>query len=533
MTARSLHRTFLRSAAAHPERPALEVDGRVLTYAELRLRALAVAATLQARRPAEGPPLTAVLGQRSVEGFAGILGALCSGHGYVPLLPSMPPARIALMLERSRARCLVVDAAGARLLPEVLPRVPQALTVIGPDDVDEAPTEAPTESPTESWVEPSVGEDDIAYLLFTSGSTGQPKGVMVAHRNIARFLEVVTERYGLRPEDRFSHLFDVTFDLSLFDLFGAWSVGGCLCCPTGMQRLFPARYVDEAGLTVWFSVPSTALLMQQTHALEPGSLPGLRWSLFCGEALPMKVARAFAAAASNSVVENLYGPTELTLACTVHRLGPPDGGEDDGEVVPIGEPYPGMEARVVDESLREVAPGDSGELLMTGPQLALGYWDDPERTATAFVTLPGSGPGSEPEDHPGRTYYRTGDLVRRPREGEPLRFLGRIDSQIKLRGFRVELGEIEAALRQASGLPVAVALGWPVAAPGGAEAVVAFIDDATIDVNAVLERVAERLPSYMVPREIRVVDRFPLNANGKIDRNELRARLGAEPAGSQ
>lgn len=508
MHARTLPRMFLDAAQRHPQRPALVVDGRTLHYAELRRRALAVAATLQARRPAEGPPLTAVLGQRSLEGFAGILGALCSGHGYVPLLPSVPPTRIALMIERSRARCLVVDAAGAALLPQVLPRVPWSLTVLGPDDVPDAAADA--------WQEPAVEPDDIAYLLFTSGSTGQPKGVMVAHRNIARFLEVVTERYGLGPDDRFSHLFDVTFDLSLFDLFGAWTTGGCLQCPTGMQRMFPARYAVDAGLTVWFSVPSTALLMQQTHALTPGALPGLRWSLFCGEALPTAVARAFAAAASRSVVENLYGPTELTLACTVHRLSPDD--EGDG-VVPIGEPYPGMEARVVDEALREVAEGESGELLMTGPQLTLGYWDDPERTAAAFVSLPGE-PGEAP-----RTFYRTGDLVRRPRPGEPLRFLGRLDTQIKLRGHRVELGEIEAVLRQEAGVAVAVAIPWPPTAPGGAEAVVAFIDDATVDVDALLERVEARLPKYMVPREVQVVDRFPLNANGKIDRNALRARL--------
>jgi len=287
--------------------------------------------------------------------------------------------------------------------------------------------------------------------------------------------------------------------------------------------MFPARYVVDAKLTVWFSVPSTALLMQQTQALLPNAFPGLRWSLFCGEALPTAVAEAFAAAAPASEVENLYGPTELTLACTVYRLPrEPEAGERDAaDVVPIGAPYPGMEARVVDEALREVPPGGSGELVMTGPQLALGYWDDPERTAAAFVTLPesGSGPGDS------RTFYRTGDLVRRPVGDEPLRFLGRLDTQIKLRGYRVELGEIEAVLRQESGLPVAVALGWPLAAAGGAEGVVAFIEDASVDVDALLERVAQRLPSYMVPRRVEVVDAFPLNTNGKIDRNALRARL--------
>jgi non-ribosomal peptide synthetase component F len=280
--------------------------------------------------------------------------------------------------------------------------------------------------------------------------------------------------------------------------------------------MFPARYVQDARLTVWFSVPSTALLMNETHALAPGAFPGLRWSLFCGEALPVPVAAAFAAAAPGSVVENLYGPTELTLACTAHRFNADaSGSPDDDGVVPIGEPFPGMEVRVVDEALHEVAPGERGELLMTGPQLALGYWDDPERTAAAFVVPPG--------EH--RTFYRTGDRVQRPRGAEPLRFLGRLDTQIKLRGYRVELGEIEAVLRQEAGLSRAVAIGWPRTASGGAEGVVAFIDDAGVDVDALLRRVEQRLPHYMVPRQVRVVERFPLNSNGKIDRKALRAML--------
>jgi len=526
MPARCLHQVFLDSAAAHPDRPALEIGGAMLDYAHLRTQAQAVAATLRAHRSDDGPELTAVLGQRSQAGFVGILGALCSGHGYVPMLPSFPPARTAVMLERSEARCLVVDRQGARGLAELLERVPQDLTVLcldtTPSDEERARSARHTLLGPEDllsadqWTAPEVGEDDIAYLLFTSGSTGQPKGVMVAHRNITRFLDVVGERYALGPEDRFSHLFDVTFDLSLFDLFGAWSCGGCLCCPTGPQRMFPARYVADSSLTVWFSVPSTALLMKETHALEPGSLAGLRLALFCGEALTVPVVEAFAAAASEATVENLYGPTELTLACTTFQWTEASAAQAEGGLVPIGSPFPGMTAEVVDEQLRPVAPGESGELVMTGPQLALGYWNDEDKTRAAFVVLPGQG----------ETYYRTGDLVRRPAsDDQPLQFLGRLDSQIKLRGYRVELGEIEAVLREEGPLDVAIAVGWPAAASGGAEGVVAFIDDASIDTHALLDRVAERLPRYMVPREVRVLEQFPLNVNGKVDRKALLASL--------
>jgi amino acid adenylation domain-containing protein len=351
--------------------------------------------------------------------------------------------------------------------------------------------------------------------MFTSGSTGTPKGVGVTQANVSRFLDLVIERYGLSEADRFSHLFELTFDLSVFDLFAAWSVGGCLCVPGPRERLLPAAYARDSALSVWFSVPSTALLMKKTRLLEPDALPGLRWSLFCGEALPVPVAEAWLDAAPNSVAENLYGPTELTLACTWHTITRDDP-HASGGVVPIGEPFPGMNALVVDDDLNEVEPGQDGELLMSGPQRVPGYWRDEARTAAAFVVPPGHS----------EIHYRTGDLVRRPRTAdEPLRFLGRVDSQIKVRGYRVELGEIEAAIRDEASVDAAVALGWSATPGGPADAIVAFVDDAEVDRSALRTRLAQRLPRYMVPREIRVVDEFPLNTNGKIDRKALAATL--------
>ena len=523
---RTLRSGFLRSVERFPDREALVVGDARLTYAELNERARRIAATLDRHAPAEGK-LTAVLGHRHPTAFAGILGALLRGHGYVPLNPTFPASRSRAMLERSGARALVVDATAHVALEGVLEGPP--LVVLLPDERDVSALRRRWPRHTilgahdlAVAADAALGDavpDDIAYLLFTSGSTGQPKGVMVAHRNVIPFVDLMTERYGISEDDRLSSTFDLTFDLSAFDLFCAWERGACVVVPTLQQKMFPGQYIRKHSLTVWFSVPSTAVLMARLKMLKPGSYPTLRWALFCGEALSAELAARFAEAAPGAVLENLYGPTELTIACTLYRW---DGARSPAEcahgLVPIGEPYPGMTALVVDEQLRVLPRGEAGELLMTGPQMALGYWRDEERTAKAFVRPPG-------ED---RVFYRTGDLVRWPENG-PMVYLGRVDNQVKIQGYRVELGEIEAVLREVSGAEIAVAIGWPVT-PSGADGVVAFVGAPGGDASMILDRARARLPAYMQPSAVRLVSTFPLNANGKVDRRALLAELEREAA---
>lgn len=523
---RSLGSRFAEAAARFPDRPALQLAGETLTYGKLLARAAAIAGALPAAEPSE-PPLTAVFGHRSVTAYAGVLAALLRGHGYVPLNPAFPADRTRGMLVHSRCAAVIVDAHGAKQLDEVLAGVEGSLTLLFPDAEDVSPYAArwPAHrflaAGTLRDVRPSQakepGPDAIVYLLYTSGSTGTPKGVMVAQRNVGHFVDAMVERYGITAEDRFSQTFDLTFDLSAFDMFVAWERGACLCAPTQAQKMFPARYIDECGITVWFSVPSTAVLMSRLRMLKPGKFPRLRYSLFCGEALPAEVMRAWSDAARASVLENLYGPTELTIACTLYRWDAERSpAECEQGIVPIGEPYPGMQVLVTDERLCEVAPGESGELLMTGPQLSLGYYRDPERTAAAFVRPPGRS----------EVFYRTGDRVRRPLPGKPLIYLGRMDNQLKIQGYRVELGEIEAVLREEAGVEAAIAVGWP-PTPSGADGVVAFIGADAADTDAIRQRVAARLPPYMQPSEVRLVEKWPLNANGKIDRKALRDTLSA------
>ncbi len=518
---RTLRTGFLLAAERHPDRPALEVLGRTLTYAELRTKAASVAATLAKRPESADPPLTAVFAARSETAFVGVLGALLAGDGYVPLNPNYPPERSRRMLERSACRSIIVDAESVERFNELMDGVTRPMLIIVPDleDVSSLARRLPNHTvvgatdlvDAGAWVPVDVAPDAIAYLLFTSGSTGVPKGVMVSHANVISFIDVMVERYGITEVDRFSQTFDLTFDLSVFDMFVCWERGACLCCPTAKTLLNPGNFIRESSISVWFSVPSSAIFMRRFGSLKPDQYPELRWSLFCGEPLPAEVARVWSLAASSSTLENLYGPTEVTIACMVYRWHPTRSeAECQGGLVPIGDPLPSTSALVVDADLNEVESGAEGQLLMCGPQVTVGYWQDDTQTQAAFLRLPGN-PGF---------YYATGDRVRKPSEGRPMHYLGRMDHQIKILGHRVELGEVEAVLREESGADVAIALGWP-RTPSGANALVAFVADEKLDADDLLARVGARLPHYMVPRTIHLKYDLPLNANGKTDRNAL------------
>ncbi len=508
---------FARSLERFADRPALEVSGERFTYGELDALAAGIAGRIADRTPEHAPPLTAVFASRSPTAFAGVLGALRAGHGYVPLNPAFPAQRCRDMLLRSACRTLVADVAAAPLLEELLDGVDDPPAVIGPGD----PASEEGETPAPAFAAPPP--EAIAYLLFTSGSTGRPKGVGVAHRNVVTFVKAVADRYGIDEHDRFSQTFDMTFDLSVFDMFVAWERGACVCCPSDRELMAPSRFIRDSKLSVWFSVPSVGAFMRRLRMLKPGSYPSLRWSLFCGEPLPGELARAWAEAAPESIVENLYGPTEATIACTVHRLDPADHDDEVNGIVPIGDPIGEMRTLVVDERLREVEAGSDGELLVVGPQVTPGYWEDAEKTAAAFVIPPGLE----------EVHYRTGDRVRRPvRPGEPLSYLGRLDHQIKVLGHRVELGEVEAALREESGVDAAIAVGWPLT-DSGCGGIVAFIGDSQVDLAKLRGVLEHRLPEYMVPRRFELLEQLPLNANGKFDRKALLAMLEDEgkPAG--
>lgn len=516
---------FRSSAREHGDRSALWVNESVLTYAELNDAASRLAAVLIAARRRR-PARCALFVDRTRTAYIGILGALMAGMAYVPLNPRFPAERILRMVESSEPDAIIIDESGVDAARNILAHCSHPLAVVLPDS-DSPPDwtarmsrhqffcRADLERARPPSAYPPAHPREGAYLLFTSGSTGAPKGVLISHANALAYIANVHERYRPTPDDRFSQLFDYSFDLSVHDMFLCWSAGACLYSAPQNARLAPKEFIRRHQLTFWFSVPSTAAVMSRMRMLHAGDFPSLRWSLFCGEPLPARLARQWQEAAPDSIVENLYGPTEATIAFTAYRLPKAEAiSATQSGTVPIGWPLPGQKVAIIDEEGAIVPDGEAGELCLGGPQVASGYWRAPDRTAERFV------PPRDTSD--GAHWYRTGDLARNTsRFG--LLFLGRIDRQVKIRGYRVELAEIEHALREEAGTDTVGVIPWPVMDDGLTLGVVGFVSGSRISAGEIIERCRRRLPAYMTPSAVHELAEWPLNANGKTDYPALRA----------
>ncbi|MFE9097440.1 amino acid adenylation domain-containing protein [Streptomyces sp. NPDC007264] len=499
---------FARSADAYgDDAVALEVGDDRLGYAALRDLAERLAARLVAAAGGSPPRRVGLLANRSVTAYAGYLAVLRAGAAVVPLNPEHPQPRTAGIVKTAEVEVVLADAsgAGADLGVPVL--------TVGPEELA-ALAEEPAPDP--SWGE--AGPDDIAYIIFTSGSTGLPKGVPILHRNLCAYLGQVAGRYGIAPGSRLSQSFELTFDGSVHDLFVTWAGGGTLVVPRRSQLMSPVKTVNTLRLTHWFSVPSLISFASRLGTLRPGSMPTLRWSVFGGEPLTLDAAREWRAAAPGSRVEVLYGPTELTISCTAYRFpdDPDEWPDTPNGTAPIGAGYPVLDLLMLDEDGR---PADSGELCVRGPMRFPGYLD-PANDAGRF-RAPDGGPGGD-EPPTDLHWYRTGDRVAL-RDGL-LVHLGRTDHQVKIRGHRIELGEIEALLRQQPGVRDAIVLAVPAA--DGEPELQAAVGGAGCTSDALYAALGDRLPPYMLPRRIAVLDHLPLNTNGKIDRRALLDELG-------
>lgn len=512
---------FLAAVAGFPARPALWLDGRHYDY-----RAVASCVSRLARAlHGFDSSICAILGERSLTAYCAPLACLLAGKTFVPLGIHFPAARMRAMLTRSGAGLLIAGAGTDELLADLLDGAETPLEVLRPEhgQAAEQPLPAPHRAVADgqfdrgddSPLNAPLATADPAYLLFTSGSTGQPKGVAVGHQALRAYVAAIRTRFPeLDEHQRCSQFFEPTFDLALHDLFVTWSVGACLYSVPADALMLPVEFANRHRLSVWFSVPSMVATLQRYRLLAPGALPRLTLALFCGEALPEPLAAAWGRAAPGAHTENLYGPTEATIACTAHAL---DRERDGDGVVPIGRPLHAMEVAVLDEHDAPVAAGVVGELHLGGVQLADGYWQDPVLTDARFPAL----------KVPGRIatrWYRSGDLAMIDAAGV-LHYRGRIDRQVKLRGYRVELQEIEAQLRAVAGTNEVAVVPIPVAPGNPLQGVAAFVVGSALDAPTVIRACRAQLPAYMVPTRIHLLESMPLNANGKTDHHRLTALL--------
>lgn len=515
-TANALHQVFAHTVTRHSRRTAIVEPGKgEVSYAQLdalsdRLRDRLVALGV---RPGDRVGLYL---RKSIDSVAGIYGALKAGAAYVPVDPGAPPARDAYILADCAVRVLLIeerfvdglqaawDDAQPRPLLLVLPELgggkglEQALDAAG--DAPRA-EDAPPDS------------DQLAYILYTSGSTGKPKGVMLSHENAVSFVDWCSSVFAPDAEDRFSSHAPFHFDLSILDLHVALKHGAAVILipdEQGKDPQYLARLMAEERITIWYSAPSILSLIAQFGNLDRHDTSALRILLFAGEVFPVKHLRRLCELLPRPRYFNLYGPTE-TNVCTYHEVVPPVPAERTAPY-PIGRVCENLYGRVVSEDGRDVAPGEPGELVIAGPNVMQGYWHLPERTAQGFLV-----------DANGTRWYRTGDIVEEGERGI-LTYRGRRDRMVKRRGYRVELGEIEAGLYQHPAVKEVAVVALPDEEAG--VRIIAFLsckEEKPPSLIAMKRFCSEKLPLYMIPDSIKWLEGgLPKTSTDKTDYQRLK-----------
>ncbi|WP_221351702.1 AMP-binding protein [Streptomyces beigongshangae] len=524
MTTRTLYDWFRASAEARPGAPALEVLDVTLTYAELRSAAEWMSARM-VEAAGGRPAAVGLLTSRTAVSYVAYLAVQRLGATAVPLNPAAPASRnLDITAEGGLGLTVFDDTAGEGAaeyrhgagVPLLDMTGERWRPLLSPGPSDDVPDQGRP---------PATG---TAYIIFTSGTTGRPKGVPTTYACVDAFLTEAVARYELGPGCRVSQNFEMSFDGSVSEMFSTWGSGSTLCVAQHGDVFTPVRFVNTKRLTHWMSVPSVISFAKRLRALSPGSMPTLRRGLFGGERLGFEQAEAWCAAAPNAVMHNCYGPTETTIVVTGYEVPREraDWPQTSNRSLPIGLPHPRLDWLLLDEELR---PADDGELCVRGPQRFPGYLDPGENAGRFVLMAPDPDPGPERGHvHDGREpltpehYYRTGDRCRL--EGGELVHLGRMDAQVKIRGHRIELGEIESALRCHPSIDDAIVLVVPAA--DGEDELRAVYTGEEVAADEVAELVAS-LPRYMRPRSYHRRESIPLTTVGKADRRRLTDELAA------
>jgi len=491
---------FLAMAAAQPDAPAVLTAGRTLCYGELARRAVAAASWLRAEGVGRDELVGLVL-RRGPEQLVAIMAIAIAGAAYLPVDADLPLARRAYMLADGAVRCVLADTGPAAVKPG-----PSTLVIDldGPvPDAMEVPAPLPGTTP-----------DDLLYVLYTSGTTGQPKGVMISHRSVVNLVADCTPRFAISAADRFFGISAFNFDLSVFDVFGALGAGAAVVLPDHDRATDPGHWLELCaghGVTVWNSVPAIVAMLADQAGEDTTALAALRLVMMSGDRIPPTLPVQLRELLPTATLVSLGGPTETTVWNVFYPIADVGDGQ---AAVPYGHPNANNRCYVLDDLGRERPDGVVGEICAAGAGLARGYWGDPERTAGRFVEHAGLG----------ERIYRTGDLGCYRPDGE-VAITGRKDFQIKINGYRIEAGEVETRLTAIDGVRQAAVVRQDSAVGARLVAHIAR-EGAAGDVGApsdagIREQLRAVLPEYMVPSVIVEHAELPLTGNGKVDRVTL------------
>jgi len=516
-----LHQLLTESATRTPGAEAVRLLDHALTYAELEKLSNQLAHALIEIGVVPGDRIGIYL-YKSPAAIASIFGILKTGACYVPVDPNVPAQRLVEIARQCEFRVLIttsslyekLSAAFSNEYPMAaiffVDKLPDsALPALALTFADALPNQPGTPPPV------NVIDQDLAYILFTSGSTGTPKGVMLSHLNALTFVNWAYDTFAICGTDRLSSHAPFNFDLSVFDIFAAIKAGAAISLvPEGLSS-FPVQlssFIQNQGITVWYSVPMVLTMLSTRGKLHERDLSRLRLVLFAGEVFPIKHLRNLRRLLPAPRMANLYGPTE-TNVCTWYEVGQIP--ENQATPVPIGKACANMAVMAIDEAGRPVlAPGEEGLLYVRGSNVMQGYYGRPSESAACFITNPFASGRDE-------KLYCTGDWVTLDENGDFL-LIGRKDHMIKTRGYRVELGEIEAVMVAHPAVNEAVALAIPDDAIGNTiHAIVTVSNSNSLTSTELKRHCAEKLPSYMVPEEIEFCQMLPRTGTGKIDRQRL------------